>query len=151
MLDWREYERWMSQATKTYELIDADIRYGGYSWACFKAHQAAELALKALLHLVGRPAFGHDISKLLSTAASVCSAEPGREVRLCASLLDKMYIPPRYPDAFPEGAPWEHYTREEAEAAKECARRIIEWVEACASRLRSRGEEEGAGEGDRGS
>ena len=41
-LDVREYERWMSQARKTLELVDADIEYGGYSWACFKAQQAAD-------------------------------------------------------------------------------------------------------------
>jgi len=140
MLDWKEYERWMSQAIKTLELIDADISFEGYSWACFKAHQAAEFALKALLYLAGSPSFGHDLTRLLHEASSICG-DPSRRVRVCVSVLDKMYIPPRYPDALPEGAPWEHYTLEEAENAKECASEIIRWVESCASGFRgSQGE-----------
>ena len=134
MLDRREYERWMSQAKKTLELIDADIEYGGYSWACFKAHQAAEFALKALLHLYGEPVFTHDLLKLLSSAANLCGVEPPKDVRECVFLLNKMYIPPRYPDAFPEGAPWEHYSEREALSAKQCALRVVAWVEECASR-----------------
>ncbi len=146
MLDWVEYERWMSQAKKTLELIDADIVFEGYSWACFKAHQAVELALKALLHLVGKPAFGCDLTRLLRESSEVCS-QPGRRVRVCASILDKMYIPPRYPDALPEGAPWEHYTWEEAEHAKECASTVIKWVEDCAKSLKNiGGKKEGEGE-----
>ncbi len=144
MLDRVEYERWMSQAKKTFELIDADIEYGGYSWACFKAQQAAELALKALLLLYGEPLFTHDLSKLLRRASQLCGMEPPEEVKECVALLDKMYIPPRYPDAFPEGAPWEHYTKREALEAKECARRIMEWVERCATRaLKEAGEAQG--------
>ena len=132
----------MSQSIKTLELVDADIAYEGYSWACFKAHQAAEFALKAILYLVGSPAFGNDLTRLLKEAVKICG-EPYRGVRVCVSMLDKMYIPPRYPDALPEGAPWEHYTLEEAENAKECASKVIEWVKGCAARLKDhRGEEE---------
>lgn len=135
-LDLREYERWMSQARKTLELVDADIEYGGYSWACFKAHQAAEYALKALLMLVGEPLFTHDLLRLSRRASEVCGEQPPEEVRECIYMLDKMYIPPRYPDAFPEGAPWEHYTRREALEAKRCAAEVLGWVERCASRLK---------------
>ncbi len=137
MLDWREYERWMSQSIKTLELVDADIAYEGYSWACFKAH------------LVGNPTFGHDLTRLLRETIRVCG-EPPRSVKVCTSVLDKMYIPPRYPDALPEGAPWEHYILEEAENAKECATKIIEWVKDCAARLKDhRGEEEAEKGGNR--
>jgi HEPN domain-containing protein len=65
LADVEEYKRWIGQAERTFELIDADIEYGGYSWACFRAQQAAEFAVKALLYLFGIPAFGHEISKLL--------------------------------------------------------------------------------------
>ena len=146
MLDWAEYERWMSQARKTYELIDADIEYGGYSWACFKAQQAAEFALKALLRLYGEPGFGHDLPRLYERAKSLCPVEPREEVERCVYLLDKMYIPSRYPDAFTEGAPWEHYTRVEALEAKRCAATVIEWVESCARAVK---EAEGVGGGPR--
>lgn len=51
MLNWGEFKRWMRQAVKTYEFIYADIGHEGYSYAGFKLHQAAGLALKALLNL----------------------------------------------------------------------------------------------------
>ncbi|MFQ5614012.1 MAG: HEPN domain-containing protein [Anaerolineae bacterium] len=31
--------------------------------------------------------------------------------------LDKHYIPPRYPNSHPQGAPYDYYTRAEAERA----------------------------------
>jgi len=51
-------------------------------------------------------------------------------------LLDKMYIPTRYPDVFSSGSPFEHYTEEEAEDARTCAEKVVSWVESCAERLR---------------
>ena len=135
VVDWSEYERWIRQAKYTLRLIDADLEYGGYSWACFKAQQAAEYALKAILRCIGRPAFGHDLRSLCLEAREVCGDVP-RDVWRCILLLDKMYIPTRYPDAFSSGAPFEHYDREEAEEAKSCAEKVIAWVEDCARRLR---------------
>lgn len=133
LLDVNEYRRWMSQAVKTLELVEADIAFEGYSWACFKAQQAAEYALKATLYLFGEPAFGRDLVGLARRAEKLCGSLP-ESVWDCIYMLDKMYIPPRYPDAFPEGAPWEHYSRKEAVEARECASRVIEWVGGCASR-----------------
>ena len=140
-MDSEEFSRWMSQAEKTFELIDADIEYQGYSWACFKAQQAAEFAVKALLYLLGRPAFGHEISKLIKKAG----LQVPEEVSECAVLLDRMYIPARYPDAFSEGSPWEFFTKRDALEAKECARKLIEWVKGLARDIEGKGgtEEEG--------
>ncbi len=137
MVDVTEYRRWMSQALKTLELVDADIEYSGYSWACFKAQQAAEYALKAILYLFGEPGFGHDLVGLARKTEGLCGIPD--EVWDCIYMLDKMYIPPRYPDAFPEGAPWEHYSRKEALEAKECAARVLEWVRRCAARAGAEG------------
>lgn len=139
MIDWEEYDRWMRQARYTLESVNADIEHGSYCWACFKAQQAAEYALKALLRSLGRPAFGHDLRALSLEVEKVCGGVP-RGVWRCALLLDKMYIPTRYPDAFSSGTSFEHYVREEAEEAKACAEKIVAWVERCARRLK-----EGAG------
>ena len=40
-------------------------------------------------------------------------------------LLDRFYIPTRYPNAWPYGAPHRHYTEEDARIALEHARRIV--------------------------
>jgi HEPN domain-containing protein len=42
--------------------------------------------------------------------------------------LEKFYIPTRYPDAYPEGSPYEFYDTEEAEKALKCSSKIIEFV-----------------------
>lgn len=43
--------------------------------------------------------------------------------------LDKHYIPPRYPNSVPEGAPMDYYTRGEAEKAIENGKAVIEFCE----------------------
>ena len=117
MLDWDEYRRWLDQAKATLRSIKADLEFGSYNWACFKAHQAAEYALKALLRGAGKPAFGHDLSRLYTEAKDLCGSN--EEVKEALMMLSKYYIPPRYPDAFPEGASYAYYTKSEAERAYE--------------------------------
>lgn len=143
MLDWSEYKRWLSQAMHTLGLVAADMEHGGYGWACFKAQQAAEYALKGFFRLIGEPQFGHSVAKLLSDLPPECQSRVSETLKSCARFLDTLYIPPRYADAFSEGAPWEHYGREEAERALDCAQMIINLVEECAHALQSPGEKEG--------
>ena len=50
-----------------------------------------------------------------------------------AKILDKHYLPARYPNGFESGAPTDYYTRAEAEAAVEMAGEIVGF---CADRLR---------------
>jgi HEPN domain-containing protein len=100
---------------------------GDFNWACFKAHQAAEFAVRGLLYGIERPARGHSVSKLLDAAKALLSVpkalvEPGK-------FLDKFYIPTRYVDAWSEGAPFEYFTRGDAEAALAAAEKIIAFVE----------------------
>ena len=49
-----------------------------------------------------------------------------------AALLDKYYIPTRYPNGLPDLTPDEVYTRREAEEAvriaEECYRRVKDWL-----------------------
>jgi len=44
-----------------------------------------------------------------------------------ARVLDKFYIPTRYPNGFDSGAPTDYYTRREAEEAVRMAEEIIEF------------------------
>jgi len=142
MFDWDEYERWMDQAKYTLRSIEADVSFGSYSWACFKAHQAAEYALKAFLRGAGKPAFGHDLRSLALEAGEYCDHESILDRVL---LLSKYYIPPRCPDAFPGGAPYQFYTRSEAEEAYKSAEEVIRWVEECVRRLKEADKREGEG------
>lgn len=128
MLDHVEYERWMAAARATLNSAHGDLERGDYNWACFKAQQAGELAVKALLHGIGAPRAGHSITLLLERLRETGLEPPGNIVE-CAQLLDKMYIPTRYPDAWSEGPPHIYYNRGDAGEAISCAARIIQWVD----------------------
>lgn len=135
MLDHSEYRRWMASAQRTLDSARRDIVHGDYNWACFKAHQAAEKALKALLWGIGRPTPGHSLVHLLQAIMRETGASVPEEVVEAASRLSKHYVPTRYPDAWSEGIPEDYYTRREAEEAVQAASLIIDWVAGAWKRL----------------
>ena len=89
-------KRWFMSALKTLESAKLDYDHGFYSWACFKSHQAAEKALKALLWGLGRPRTGRSLPVLLSWLGNVLGNIPDDIKEYCIR-LNKMYIPTRYP------------------------------------------------------
>ena len=98
---------------------------GRHEWACFAAHQSAENAVKALhLHL-GQEAWGHVVARLL---AELPLPVP-EELMDRAKVLDTFYIPPRYPNSHPEGAPFEHYGSLQSEEAIDHARAVLGFVD----------------------
>ena len=120
-------------AERTLASAVRDMEAGDYNWACFKAHQAGEYAVKALLYGIGRPARGHSITRLLRELSHLVTISD--EVVEDAALLDKFYVPTRYVDAWVEGAPYEYYTRRDAEAAVAAARRLLEFARGLWMRL----------------
>jgi len=136
VLDEEEYLRWVRSAESTLRSARGDWERGDYNWACFKAQQAAEFAVKGLLHGLGLPAYGHSVSKLLerlpeSLGANCLIGE--------AKVLDRCYVPTRYPNAWAEGTPADYYMREDAENAIKYAERIIRWVDEKWRSLRKEG------------
>jgi HEPN domain-containing protein len=128
-LDVSEYERWMKSAIRTLKSAEHDVEHGDYNWACFKAHQAAERALKALLWGVGVPRTGHSLTHLLNYIAQELGLRAPDDVRESCLVLDKHYVPTRYPNAWAEGTPEDYYFEGEARSAIARARRVVEWVE----------------------
>lgn len=117
---------WFNQAIRDLEQAEDSRRAGRHEWACFIAHQAAEKAVKALhLHL-GQEAWGHVIARLLHDLPDTLSVP--EELIEKAHVLDSFYIPTRYPNSHPEGAPFEHYGQLQSEEAIRYAREIIEFV-----------------------
>ncbi len=120
--DWfRQAERDLEQAKKSQE---DDL----HEWACFAAQQAAEKAVKALHLSLGQEAWGHVIAKLLRQLPANYPLPDDLIEK--AQVLDGFYIPPRYPNGFPEGAPFEHYSRLHSEQAINYASEILEFVRA---------------------
>ena len=126
-MDCVEFSRWLAMARRTLESAARDVEGGDHNWACFKAHQAAEFAVRGLLYGAGRPARGRSVSKLLEAAKDLVEV-PGGLVEL-GKLLDKFYIPTRYVDAWSEGAPYEYFTRGDAESALRAAGEVVSFVE----------------------
>lgn len=127
MLDEAEYSRWKGSSKSTLGSARGDSERGDYNWACFKAQQAAEFAVKALLHGIGMPAYGHSVSRLLAEASR--GSEVSEDVVQGAKTLDKYYVPTRYPNAWVEGVPEEYYTERDAEEAFTSAEAVIGFVE----------------------
>jgi HEPN domain-containing protein len=115
---------WFNQATRDLEQAEDSRRAGRHEWACFAAQQAAEKAVKALhLHL-GQEAWGHVVARLLQELPHTIHV-PGELVEK-GRVLDSFYIPPRYPNSHPEGAPFEHYGPLQSEEAIRYAHEILE-------------------------
>ena len=138
LLDEGEYSRWMRSARMTIESARRDLEGGDYNWSCFKAHQAAEKALKAVLWGVGKPKMGHSLVHLLQHLVEALGVDAPDDVRRACLLLSKFYTPTRYPDVWSEGIPEEFYSAEEASEAIESAQLVLEWVERLWRRLSGR-------------
>jgi HEPN domain-containing protein len=122
-----EYDRWLEQARYTLRSAQRDLDACDYAWSSFKSQQAGEYAAKALLRGYGRLAAGHSILRLLEEMRSGGVAVD--DVTLSrGKLLDRHYIAPRYPDAYPGGSPFEFYDEETARQALEAARSLLDWL-----------------------
>ena len=115
---------WLSQAQRDLEQAEASQAEDRHEWACFAAHQSAEKAVKALHLHTGQEAWGHVIARLLQDlplAVPEDLVEKGK-------VLDGFYIPTRYANGHPEGAPFEHYGTIHSRDGISYAREIIEFV-----------------------
>jgi HEPN domain-containing protein len=119
----RRQADWFRQAKRKLDSARWDIQGEFYEDACFSAQQAAELAVKALLESQGRIELGHSVYQLLQTAGDMSS-----EILAAARVLDRYYIPTRYPNGFPAGAPMDYYDQPTAEEAVTLAETILEFV-----------------------
>ncbi len=112
---------WLNQARRDLEQAGDSQKAGRHEWACFAAQQAAEKAVKAIhLHL-GQEAWGHVVARLLEELPLEVPADLIEK----AKVLDNFYIPARYPNGHPAGAPFEHYGPLQSKGALEYAGAII--------------------------
>lgn len=109
------YEDWLRQAKRDLEHAKRALGDGDYEWACFAAQQSAEKAVKSVFLRLNRTAWGHSVSALLQQLPSPWQAD--ESLVNAGKELDKHYILPRYPNSYPQGAPYDYYTRAEAERA----------------------------------
>jgi HEPN domain-containing protein len=117
---------WLEQAERNLEQAVASRKEGRHEWACFAGQQAAELAVKALHLWHGQEAWGHAVARLLEDL-------PGQaplDLIERSKVLDNFYVPTRYPNGHPEGAPFRHYGSYQSEEAIRHAGEILAFVRA---------------------
>ena len=119
----RRQADWFRQAERKLDSARWAIQGKFYEDACFSAQQAAELAAKALLESQGRIELGHSVYLLLQKVGGM-----PQEVLDAARTLDRHYIPTRYPNGFPAGAPMDFYDKPTAEEAVNLAERILGFI-----------------------
>lgn len=114
---------WLSQVENDLEFARHAARGGYHAQCCFICQQVGEKALKALALLRG-----YDFAKTHSVRLLAQQLKIDGEIEKAGKKLDKYYISGRYPDAFPEGAPYQFFTKEEADEALELASFIVQEV-----------------------
>jgi HEPN domain-containing protein len=117
---------WFKQSVRDLEQAKDSQNAGRHEWACFAAHQAAEKAVKALHLYLKQEAWGHVVARLLIELPA--SAAVTQDLVEKGSVLDNFYIPTRYANGHPDGAPFEHYGRLQSDQAISYAGEIIEFV-----------------------
>jgi HEPN domain-containing protein len=118
---------WLDQARRDLDSARHELAGEYFDWACFAAQQASEKAVKAVFQRRGAEAWGHVVAELLE---GLRQFEPIDESVIdMARELDRHYIPSRYPNAHPAGAPFRHYARVHAERAIDYGEQIIRLCE----------------------
>lgn len=117
---------WYAQAERDLDQARSSRAEDRHEWACFAAQQSAEKAVRALHLFLGQEAWGHVVARLvrdLPIPVAEDLVEKGK-------VLDNFYIPTRYANGHPEGAPFEHYGPLQSEEAIQYAGEILEFVRA---------------------
>lgn len=115
---------WLAQAKDDLKCAQANLRDHFYAQCCFICQQAAEKAVKSIAFKRGaKAAHSHSLLKL----CDALSINGG--LREAAGVLDQYYISARYPDALPGGAPFEVFSRAQADDAVSRASAFVAMAE----------------------
>lgn len=106
---------WWTHAQADPGHAQAAAGLGHFEGARFAAHQAAEKGLKAVFERRGENVAGRSVRYLLSALGEGIPPGP----LSAAKVLDRRYLPTRYPTGLAQGAPTEFYTP----GGKRCDRR----------------------------
>lgn len=128
LLDTDEFRRWRKAGAEARDSAAVQAAAGFSQWACFMAEQAAQLWVKGLLHGVGAGAWGHDLVALGRMVEEAMHSELPADVAAAHRRLSRYYIPTRYPDAHPGGAPGEHFGPDDAASALEDADAVAAFI-----------------------
>lgn len=120
-------KRWISFARDDLKIIDDIIKEDVYHLACFHAQQSAEKSLKGFIVFTKRSLKKtHSLIELLNEAVKI-NKDCDRFRDYCL-ILDRYYIPTRYPDAWPGSLPEGLPDKERAIEAFRYAQEIFDFI-----------------------
>ncbi len=130
-----EAERWLRTAEEDLAAVRALIESHAFAQACFYCQQSADKAVKAMWCLCDEDPWGHSVQRLIMDFPEKDRLpDVGRWIEWGA-LLDKFYIPTRYPNGLPDLTPGQVYCADDAHRGLKAA---AELVAACREWLASR-------------
>lgn len=126
----QEAMRWLDTAKDDLDAAIVLNKNGKFPQACFYAQQTGEKAIKAIWYSVGEDPWGHSIKKLIDDLQNVDLKLFGHleTLKRQAILLDRFYIPTRYPNGLPDITPAEAYEQEDAKTCIGNAKKILDNV-----------------------
>jgi len=116
---------WLAQGERDLNHAAHACQNKDFEWSCFSAQQGAEKAVKAVFLSLHGEGWGHSVYGLLKGLND--KVEVSEELLESGKMLDKHYIPTRYPNGFERGIPGDYYTEREAQEAIKNAGAIIEF------------------------
>jgi HEPN domain-containing protein len=124
---------WLAQAEQDLAQAQLSAAHGHHEWACFAAHQSVEKALKGFHLSLGQQVWGHGLGRLFrdlpdDRQETMEATLPDLVERL--RILDALYIPTRYPDSLPDGAPSDHFGHLQSRDALSHARALVDAITA---------------------
>ena len=120
----KEALRWLEQSLQDLEASKWNKKGGFYPQSCFLSQQAGEKILKGFLYGHGeRLILGHSLLELLEKC--IIYERKLKEIENSCRILDRFYIPTRYPNVLPSGTSQQHYTEEDADQSLQALEKII--------------------------
>ena len=123
-------ERWLETAREDLRAAQVLADAGMFAHACFLAQQAAEKAAKSLWYAAGEDPWGHSVLKLVGQFPHRDRLPDLADWERRAALLDRFYIPTRYPNGLPDLTPGQSFFAPDAEQAIEVASAFVSAVAA---------------------
>lgn len=126
----RESYRWMRTALDDLRTARILKEHSQFAHSCFHAQQAGEKALKALWFFHDADPWGHSLKKLLDELDDVDQDlyEHCRRIHRQALVLDRYYIPTRYPNGLPDITPDLAFEETDAASCLEHAQQVVDLV-----------------------
>jgi HEPN domain-containing protein len=121
-----EADRWFLFAREDFRMAELALKEGMYNQVCFHAQQCVEKVLKGFITHKGDV---HPQTHKLADLLSSLSPSPFDDLRDEIIILDRFYIPTRYPDALPGYLPEGLPSAEDAKESITSARMVLKRVE----------------------